>query len=513
MIEQATERRLAGDWRGACAVAAVDVAFDLARVQGEYGPALADRLADDLLSLAPDLLRWHLPRAVPGRGTFAAGLVVPLVRYPGGPALVVRTPRRVSHPQRLRLDLLPAGAVPAGAGVETLEGHRHLFDVRHADELCVRCGGDAARAPFLHADATPRAPGGPHPTGAAATEWVTMLQDEGRWAQACAAAGLRPHGGVDGSGQVYGHLALSRLRAEAGVDRSWGPLWVRVEPESVTSHRVRVYAHPWPRTEPSLDAPGWRWLPRASWRRLPDLDLLRFGLIDPDDLHPLVHKALFPARVVTARPVGPPEVAMPAPVQIRCRDRVHALGLRGGRLTPVGEVCREYLLGALSGEPSDCRKIIALWHGEHLWQRRLGDWHRPPIEWQGRPARLPKAFRRQIGEFFELVGHGDTPAVLRWLDAGFDPAVRDGMGRNLTAFLPWLDHGELLPRLVAAGVPVQREALRRAVRHGSADLIRGLLEAAPKEYRWRWESLTWYCAQEVWYSRRRDLQFVWDYVS
>ncbi|MFE2103348.1 ankyrin repeat domain-containing protein, partial [Streptomyces sp. NPDC059468] len=34
MIERATERRLAGDWRGACAAANVDVAFDPAEVAG-----------------------------------------------------------------------------------------------------------------------------------------------------------------------------------------------------------------------------------------------------------------------------------------------------------------------------------------------------------------------------------------------------------------------------------------------------------------------------------------------
>src|SRR5690348_3371444 len=62
MIEQATERRLAGDWRGACAAANVDIAFDLADVANEHGAAVAAAIEDDLLHFAPDLLRWHAPR-------------------------------------------------------------------------------------------------------------------------------------------------------------------------------------------------------------------------------------------------------------------------------------------------------------------------------------------------------------------------------------------------------------------------------------------------------------------
>ncbi|GAA0320960.1 hypothetical protein NE235_18405 [Actinoallomurus spadix] len=44
MIEQATERRLAGDWRGACAAANVDVAFDLAGIARDHGAAVAAEL-------------------------------------------------------------------------------------------------------------------------------------------------------------------------------------------------------------------------------------------------------------------------------------------------------------------------------------------------------------------------------------------------------------------------------------------------------------------------------------
>ena len=69
MIKQATERRLAGDWRGACETANVDVTFDLADVANEHGQATATRLEEDLRHFAPDLVRWHLPRYLRGRTT------------------------------------------------------------------------------------------------------------------------------------------------------------------------------------------------------------------------------------------------------------------------------------------------------------------------------------------------------------------------------------------------------------------------------------------------------------
>ena len=61
MIQRAERRRMIGDWRGACAAANVDVAFDLADVAGEHGEAVRAMLKADLEYFAPDLLRWHLP--------------------------------------------------------------------------------------------------------------------------------------------------------------------------------------------------------------------------------------------------------------------------------------------------------------------------------------------------------------------------------------------------------------------------------------------------------------------
>jgi hypothetical protein len=131
MIETATARREAGDWAGACAAARVDVDFDIRAVARDIVPLLRD----DLRHLAPDLLRWHMPRVAPD-GLLRPGLTVALARYPDGLQLVARTPpawaeagqrislaRQSKSDPRYRLDL-----------------HRHLWDARRAADLRSRPG-------------------------------------------------------------------------------------------------------------------------------------------------------------------------------------------------------------------------------------------------------------------------------------------------------------------------------------------------------------------------------------
>ncbi|MGH3415838.1 MAG: hypothetical protein ACRDSS_05185, partial [Actinocrinis sp.] len=60
MIEAATRRRSAGDWRGACAAADVEIQFNPDAIRRVHGSRVAGRLLVDLRNLAPDLLRWHL---------------------------------------------------------------------------------------------------------------------------------------------------------------------------------------------------------------------------------------------------------------------------------------------------------------------------------------------------------------------------------------------------------------------------------------------------------------------
>src|SRR5690242_5305683 len=84
MIETATARRRAGDWAGACAAAGIDVDFAPRSLARTHGRELAARVRADLRHLAPDLLRWHMPRIAP-RGLLRPGLTVPLARYDPGP--------------------------------------------------------------------------------------------------------------------------------------------------------------------------------------------------------------------------------------------------------------------------------------------------------------------------------------------------------------------------------------------------------------------------------------------
>src|SRR3954466_9531451 len=94
MIETATARRAVGDWAGACASARIDIDFDLRAVRDRYGTEFVTRLRADLRRLAPDLLRWHMPRIAPD-GRIRPGLTISLSRYGSGTTplqLVVRTP-------------------------------------------------------------------------------------------------------------------------------------------------------------------------------------------------------------------------------------------------------------------------------------------------------------------------------------------------------------------------------------------------------------------------------------
>jgi ankyrin repeat protein len=125
---------------------------------------------------------------------------------------------------------------------------------------------------------------------------------------------------------------------------------------------------------------------------------------------------------------------------------------------------REQALRALGGEISGCYAVRERW--------RTGQ------------GRLPRELRRQRGELFLRARHGDTPGVLRLLDAGMDPHARDGEGRTLLHLLHAMDHRLILARLLAAGLDVDardrsdRTPLSTAVtEHGSPDTVRALLEA------------------------------------
>lgn len=516
MIEQATERRLAGDWRGACAAAGVDVAFDLADVSREHGGEVTAALEDDLRHFAPDLLRWHLPRvAERGRTTITPSQQVVLGRPAGGPwrkgapQLSVATPAwMVNGPQRLRLNFAPIDRSWVSLEtdwsfcafwrnvVQTWAASRHLWDARHASELLERCGGNKTRAPFYNSDGTPRTvdqlpgtdpgPGDP----ATHTEWVTTLHERGEVEAAFAAAGIELDASPFDLDPWYSvkrvepleflsrmPLALTRLEPEIrrlADENIWDRFWIpctqytAVVLESAGSDaglRVEVVKY-----EMGSDPENAEVLPEACWRRLPDLDLLRDGRTPPEHLHPLVRDALFPGRPAAEGPVGPPDVEPPSSVRVRCRGEWHEVSSRDGALHlphTDEEQQREHAMRALGGAVAGCFAV------QQAWTSGTG--------------RLPKSLRHQRRELFDRIQHGDTPGVLRLLDAGIDPHVRGGRQRTLLHALHLLDHEPLLPRLLAAGLDIdagdqeQRTPLFVAIcERGSVALVRALLAAGAR---------------------------------
>ncbi|WP_116245800.1 ankyrin repeat domain-containing protein [Nocardiopsis sp. FIRDI 009] len=513
MIERATERRLAGDWRGACAAAGVDVAFDLAGVANEHGSAFAAALADDLRHLAPDLLRWHLPRIARSRTTLVPDQTVVLSARgtaEEAPRLVVGTPSWAVHgAQRLTLTLDDATAPHSGRFTTALNtdwpyavfwrnvehpwtAARHLWDVRYAAELGERLGGDGRRVPFLNPDGTPRPaadlpsadPGRDDP--AAFTEWVTRTYERGDVLAALAAVGVAVdtapvtqewlQGEVDPVEELR-RLPLDpvrlgaearRLAAAGHGDRFWIPNGVRtvirVDLDGPDRARLRVAPH-------DLQPPGDAvLLPEVCWQRSPDIDLLRDGRTPLDELHPLVRGALAPAAPAPTGPVGPPEPTPPAPVRIRCQGAWHEVAFTGGELRlphTREEEDREAALQALGGRGAGC------FAAREAWRTGRG--------------RLPRALRAQRRDLLRRIQHGDVPGVLRLLDAGVDPCVCDRLGRTPLHLLYRIDHEDLLPRLLAAGLDIEaldeeeRTPLFTAIaEHGSERLVRDLVEAGAR---------------------------------
>ncbi|MGA4995980.1 hypothetical protein [Nonomuraea bangladeshensis] len=320
MIERATARRAVGDWAGACAAARVDVDLDLRSVARVHGHEVAARVRDDLRHLAPELLRWHMPRVAPD-GLLRPGLTVALARYAPGLRLVARTPPvRAAAGQRFGLELWDADR-PVARGHPhprphrcfRLDLHRHLWDVRRVHELRTRSGA-----------------GGPG--GCAVDRWP----DEARLL-------LRAdrQDGQDGQHGQCGDAVVVRLggRRRLLLDLS------APEPRITTGGGA-----------------GLPMLPDAATWVPPDLALLRAGLIEADRLHPLVAAALVPGHTVTSYP-KPTESGMQL---VRCRDALHRVGLVDGVLVPLDhsadEVRREQLLAALGGTPLPCLAAIELAH-------------------------------------------------------------------------------------------------------------------------------------------------------
>ncbi|MBW8482446.1 hypothetical protein [Actinomadura parmotrematis] len=413
MIETAAARRAAGDWAGACAAARVDVDLDLRAVRDRHGTELATRLRADLRRLAPDLLRWHMPRTAP-HGRLRPGLTVSLSRYEGcGSApsqLVVRTPPAWADAgQRMSLALWDErGGVPGHhphphpARRFRLDLHRHLWDAGRCGELASRCGAHAAPVP--------------PPPDVDARSWAPE-----RWA---AEAELLLRAAGDSRGVFTVRLGARDRRA-----------FELVAPDVHHVPTFRPLREPLP---PQVVA-ALPVLPEAAARILPDLALLRAGLLTADRLHPLVADALPPSGAAPAPGPGP----RPGdPHRVECRGEVHRIALRDGVLTAVdhdpAQLRREELLVALGGPPLPCLRAIDAVHRD--------------------PQALPAVRER--------LGHGDVAGALDVVEGLLGPGavLRDGPLRETleSAAARRLDHGLLRSGLRPAHPLEPLPARRRA---------------------------------------------------
>lgn len=342
MIESAAARRAVGDWAGACAVARVDVDLDLRSVAHIHGGELAAQIRTDLRHLAPDLLRWHLPRIAPD-GLIRPGLTVSLARYHRrGSAddgstvhLVVRTPPAWADAgQRFSLALWDRSRSETRSRPHPhpdrrfrFDLHRHLWDARRAGELRIRSGADELPANRHSATELDVLRG----RGCAVDRWAAeaqiLLRAEGRNGPVAVRLGSRYRLVMDvGTGGDACDASGLRLTAASGAGRA--------------------------RALPVL--------PDAATWVSPDLALLRAGLVEPDQLHPLVSSALVPNRPPADTSRSPEGGAVPRFVE--CRGARHRIGVVNGVLVPLdhdpGEIRREELLAALTGTPLPCLQAI-----------------------------------------------------------------------------------------------------------------------------------------------------------
>ncbi|MEV0175602.1 hypothetical protein AB0I00_31380 [Streptomyces sp. NPDC050803] len=409
MIETAAARRAVGDWAGACAAARVDVDLDLRAVRSRHGTDVLTRLRADLRRLAPDLLRWHMPRVAPD-GRLRPGLTLCLARYRGSGAaplqLVVRTPPAWADAgQRMALSLWEeSGHSPPGHHPHPhperrfrLDLHRHLWDARRSGELARRCG-----APAL-------------PEGHWAAEAELLLRAEGR-----------PRGAFTVRLGARSRAVLELVAPDDSHAPTFRPLREALPPQEVAALPV---------------------LPEAAVRVLPDLELLRAGLLTADRLHPLVAAALTASGSVptSASAAVGPAVEPSDPHRVECQGEVHRIALRDGVLTAVdhdpAQLRREELLVALGGPALPCLRAIDAVHRS--------------------PEALPAVRER--------LGHGDVAGALAVVEGLLGPGavLRDGPLREEleSAAARRIDHGLFRSGLVAVH-PAAGTALDEAATGG-----------------------------------------------
>ncbi len=316
-----TESRSRGDWRAACSAAAVDVRIDPGRVGGQ--------ILDDLRSFAPDLLRWHLPRSLPGGGP-QKDLVISLAEYPDGTTLVVRTPGvDWAAGERLVLEVLDRPSPRRRVAEWRMVQHRYLWDGDRAGEYRSRATTDGL---------------------------VTASQDVGDFEVAWRLAGFRLK--VDDP-EHRGWLRrlpvdLESLRREVTdirVIRPGGGKAIVLVPHHPYASGVDAYVTDAEKTF------GLTAVPRPAWCRPFDHELIRLRLAAPRELHPLVRAVYEDA---------PPSVVEPVVREVQCAGLIHRLRRERNRWIALDhddtERGAEQFLAALGGPAIGCRAVLEELH-------------------------------------------------------------------------------------------------------------------------------------------------------
>ncbi|MEU4553225.1 ankyrin repeat domain-containing protein [Micromonospora violae] len=481
MIEACAAARADGDWRAGCAAGRIDVEVDLAEVRRNHGARQAELIEADLVALAPDLLRWHLPRTLGGRTSLATGKRWLLSTREGrigddDAILVVRVPWTVDGSQRLRLEVHSARTPqPDWPDLSPV-----FWSVDHVGGLRAAYGGTPERLPGFEVDGSVR-PFEAYPMRVEPADLATRAEVFDRliaagdpvaaWAAADVDLDLTPPRGdrpafdsmTTGLAIPAGFgVEMQRLHDRYGVEQTlirdgW---WMIAEVHRRDSSGVaaRLVSS---RREPdnTIELAG------PIHTRPVDLDLVRHGLLTPAEVHPLVRAVLFPGAGV-----GPlrDDVDVVREVSVRCRGEWHTVRHGDGRLDalshPPEEVRREQLLGGLGGQVAGCLTAVAAWRGS--------------------AGRLPRPLRELRREVLLRIQHGGSAALAALLDAGLDPRMGDGRGGTLLHHARSLDDPTLVHRLLDGGVPIgAQDRLGRTALHvavsagGTPELVRTLLTA------------------------------------
>jgi hypothetical protein len=354
-------------------------------------------------------------------------------------------------------------------------------------------------------------------------ERILALQDAGEVNQAWQLAGVRLESDIEdpatfGRAAEQGLPEVTRAMVPAVLARARTMLTAPAAPQRVVligpstvdlavielrlvGDTVVTYGTARSKIDPHRVDPRDGYLPRVVWHRLPDLEMLRSGLLAADEVHPLVRAALFPdqhdpgyrPRIGAAAVVSTLEdqalgwAGEVLPVQ--CGDPRHRIGFRHHRIEALdheaNDLTRERAIAALGAPARACVAAI------DAWRSPVPMGHKGQVveAMSARHSAMPPTLAALLRHALNAVAHGNTEELARLLDAGLDPyGVRDSVGRGLLHHLGKLppedasDASGLLGPLVAAGLDLNEAVgdspLRTVLNDGgSSRLVHAMIDA------------------------------------